>query len=130
MKKIFLLFLTITLLWNCNSTKSTNTTKNDNPVRIANDELEYEIIIFDTGFETYLNTIAKPMHYYSESYLENKNKFYVSTWNQRAQDPLHFNSNIYENIIDYDYNIHYGLEVNYKLYNYFKFVEYKYKEHF
>jgi len=129
MKKIILLLLTIIFLWNCNSTKNMNTTKKDNPVRIANDELEYEITIFDIGFETYLNTIAKPMNYYSESYLETKNKFYVSTWNQRARDPLHNNSDIYENIIDYDYNIHYGLEVNYKLYNYFKFVEYKYKEH-
>jgi len=34
------------------------------------------------------------------------------------------------NIIDYDYNKHYGLEVNYKLYNYFKFVEKEYGEKF
>ena len=92
--------------------------------------MEYEIIIFDNGFETYLNSIAKPMNYYSENYLESKNRFYVSIWNERARNPLNYNSNIYENIIDYDFNKHYGLEVNYKLYNYFKFVEYKYGEHF
>ena len=132
MKNIFYLILLFTLL-SCNSTKKT-TTKNvdlpENAVRIANDELEYEIIIIDIGFDTYLASIAKPMSYYSESSLENKNRFYVTTWNQRARDLTRYNPNIYENIIDYDFNTHYGLEVNYKLYNYFKFVEYKYHEKF
>jgi hypothetical protein len=99
-------------------------------VRIANDSLEYEIIIFDIGYETYLNTIAKPEWYYTQSYLETKNRFYVTEWNIRAQNPLRYNPNIYENIIDYNFNIDYGFEVNYKLYNYFKFVEYKYKQVF
>ena len=70
------------------------------------------------------------MNFYSENYLENKNRYYVNIWNNRAKNPSNYNPNIYENIIDYDFNIHYGLEVNYKLYNYFKFVEYKYGEHF
>jgi len=129
MKKLFILLLIISFS-GCNSSKKVVPKKKDNPVKIANEELEYEIIIFDNGFETYLNSIAKPMNYYSESYLENKNKFYVATWNERARNPINYNSNVYENIIDYDYNIHYGLEVNYKLYNYFKFVAYKYGEHF
>ena len=101
-----------------------------NAVRIANDELAYEIIIIDIGFDTYLASIAKPMGYHSENYLENKNQFYVTIWNQRARDLLRYNPQIYENVIDYDFNTHYGLEVNYKLYNYFKFVAYKYHEKF
>ena len=99
-------------------------------VRIANDSLEYEIIIIDVGFETYLNTIAKPANFYSQQFYETKNKYYVTQWNIRASNPLKYNSSIYENIINYDFNIDYGLDVNYKLYNYFKFVEYKYKQHF
>jgi hypothetical protein len=130
MKKIIILLLSILLFSSCQTTKKVKNTKQDNPVKIANKELEYEIIIFDNGFETYLYSIAKPMNYYSESYLENKNKFYVATWNERARNPMSYNPNIYENVIDYDFNTHYGLEVNYKLYNYFKFVEYKYGEHF
>lgn len=129
MKKVFILLFSLLVFSNCNTTQ--NTTKvADKPVRITNEELEYEIIIFDIGFETYLNSIAKPINFYSETSLENKNRHYVSVWNQRVRNPLQHNQNIYQNIIDYDFNTHYGLEVNHKLYNYFKFVEYKYGERF
>jgi hypothetical protein len=127
---ILLLFL---LFMGCNSTKTTKTSDanlSKEVVRIANDSLEYEIIIMDIGFDTYLNTIAKPMNFYSKGYYENKNRFYVTEWNIRARNPLRYRRNIYENQIDYDFNVDYGLEVNYKLYNYFKFVEYKYNQRF
>jgi len=101
--------------------------KKEAPVRIANDSLEYEITIIDIGFNSYLAT-AKPMSYYSIDYLEHKNALYVTLWNDRYRSS--FRPNIYENEIDYKPNIHYGLEVNYKLYNYFKFVEKKYGEKF
>jgi hypothetical protein len=133
--KNLLYYLAIGLfIISCSSTTKTTLKKTANlpegAVRIANDSLEYEIIIFDVGYETYLNTIAKPEWYYSQNYLETKNRFYVTEWNIRTQNPLRYNSDIYENTIDYNFNINYGLEVNYKLYNYFKFVEYKYKEVF
>jgi len=117
----------------CSSTTKTATKEGNleqEVVRIANDSLEYEIIIMDIGFETYLNTIAKPMNFYSQEYYESKNSFYVTEWNIRARNPLRYRSDIYENEIDYDFNVDYGLEVNYKLYNYFKFVEYKYRQRF
>ncbi|MDV7187708.1 DUF6146 family protein [Lutibacter sp. TH_r2] len=121
------------LVFACGSSSKTIKLENDLPehaVRIANDSLEYEIIIIDIGYDTYLNSIAKPMNFYSQSYYETKNRFYVTEWNLRNMNPLRYNSSIYENQIDYDFNIDYGLEVNYKLYNYFKFVEYKYKQRF
>lgn len=134
MKNILYLPLFLVVLISCNSTKMTQSTQKkpnlpEGAVRIANDELEYEIIIIDIGFENYLIT-AQPMNYYSESYLETKNQFYVTTWNYRASNLLKFDPNIYENVIDYDFNTHYGLEVNYKLYNYFKFVENRYHQKF
>ncbi len=134
MKKL-LYYLAIGLfIVGCSSTTKTAIAKDaklpEQAVRIANDSLEYEIIIIDPGFESYLQTIAKPDNFYSQSYYEIKNKFYVTEWNIRAQNPLRYNSSIYENNIDYDFNIDYGLDVNYKLYNYFKFVEYKYKQKF
>lgn len=132
--KTLLYYMAIGLLIaSCSSTKKTatqETTASQEAVRIANDSLEYEIIIMDIGFETYLNTIAKPMNFYSQEYYESKNQFYVTEWNIRAQNPLRYRSDIYENQIDYDSHVDYGLEVNYKLYNYFKFVEYKYKQRF
>jgi hypothetical protein len=133
MKTVFYYVAIGLLIASCSSTKKTatqETTASQEVVRIANDSLEYEIIIMDIGFDTYLNTIAKPMNFYSQEYYESKNQFYVTEWNIRAQNPLRYRSDIYANQIDYDYQIDYGLEVNYKLYNYFKFVEYKYNQRF
>ena len=133
MKTIFYYAAIGLFIVGCSSTTKTSTKETNLPqevVRIANDSLEYEIIITDIGFETYLNTIAKPMNYYSKEYYENKNRFYVSEWNTRVMNPLKYRKDIYENQIDYDLNVNYGLEVNYKLYNYFKFIEYKYNQRF
>lgn len=134
MKNLFYYLAIGLFIVGCSSTTKTTTTKDTNlpaeAVRIANDSLEYEIIITDIGFETYLNTIAKPKNFYSKEYYRNKNQFYVSEWNIRALNLLRYRSDIYENQINYDFNVDYGLEVDYKLYNYFKFVEYKYNQRF
>lgn len=98
----------------------------EKPVVIANDSLEYEVIIFDVGFNNFLASRAKPRGFYTKSYMENWNQIYVINWNMRAQNPLRFNANIYGNIINYDRNIDYGFEVNYKLFNYFQFAQQKY----
>ena len=112
----------------CSSYPVKNSEKSkEKPVIISNDSLEYEVIIIDVGFTLYLNTIAKPKKYYSLSYLENRNNIYVTNWNIRALNPSKFNSTIYENRIDYSPQIRYGLEVNYKLFNYFQFAQQKYK---
>jgi hypothetical protein len=42
-------------------------------ISIANEETEYEIIIIEPGFSLFINSIARPREYYSQSYLENKN---------------------------------------------------------
>ena len=99
----------------------------EEPVVIKNDSLAYEITIIDIGFTTYLNTIARPPGFHSQFYLENKNRVYVSIWNSRVNNPTNFNTNIYENRIDYDLNVNYGYDVNYKLFNYFKFAQRKYR---
>lgn len=103
-----------------------NNDQKEEPVRIANDSLEYEIIIFDIGFNNYLNSIARPMGFYEQSFLEARNIVYVTEWNIRAMNPTRYDPNIYENVIDYQPHIDYGMEVNYKLYNYFQFAQRKY----
>ena len=125
----FLAFSIVGLfLYACSSYPVKNSEKSkEKPVIISNDSLEYEIIILDVGFTLYLNTVAKPENYYSLNYLENKNNIYVTNWNLRALNPSKFNSSIYENSIDYSPQIRYGLEVNYKLFNYFQFAQQKYK---
>ncbi|WP_170258007.1 DUF6146 family protein [Maribacter flavus] len=97
-------------------------------VRIANEETEYEIIIIDPGFYTWLKSIARPEGYYSQSFLENRNILMVMEWNRRVLQPAQFNPNLYELQINYENNIDYGYEVNYKLYNYFIYFQRKYNQ--
>lgn len=126
--KYILTFLCIgILLYSCGSSPISNSSKvKEEPVVIANDSLEYQIIIMDVGFTAYLNSTAFPPGYYSQTYLENRNKIFVTNWNIRAQNPSRFNPNIYENIIDYQATVDYGYDVNYKLFNYFLFAQRKY----
>ena len=129
LKPIFFI-LSVTLFLACGSysnSTSKNTIIKEDPVVIANEALQYEIIIIDIGFTSYLNSIARPMSFHSQTYLQNRNRVYVAVWNNRAQNSQRYNSNIYENVIEYDSNVDYGLEVNYKLFWYFKFAEQKYK---
>ncbi len=103
-------------------------TQEDEPVTISNEDVEYEIIIIDPGFYTWLNSIARPEGYYSQSFLENRNRILVMEWNQRVLQPLRWNPDLYLMQIDYQQNIDYGYEVNYKLYNYFVFFQRKYNQ--
>jgi hypothetical protein len=88
---------------------------------VKSDSLEYELIIIDPGFDSWL--VTKPsMNYHSKSYYEVKNLLYVSEWNNRYMQPLRY-GNIYETYIDYRPVTDYGLEVNYRLYYYFLYFE-------
>lgn len=128
-KQIILLVVIGIFFWACGSSSpiNKNLTEKEEPVVIANDSLEYQIIIIDIGFNNFLNSVAKPEGFYSQQYLEARNRAWVVTWNQRAALPNRFNPNIYENIIDYQPTIDYGYEVNYKLFNYFLFAQQKYR---
>ncbi|NDV42820.1 hypothetical protein GTK07_05730 [Muricauda sp. 40Bstr401] len=102
--------------------------KEDQPVEIKDDETEYEIIIIEPGFNAWLLSIARPEGYYSQNFLENRNAILVMNWNQRVMQPNLYNPNLYEMQINYDPNIDYGYEVNYKLYNYFIYFQRKYNQ--
>lgn len=116
------------IVYACSTSNRYNSSSGkDEPVVIANDSLEYEIVIMDPGFNRYLTSIARPVGFYSQTYLETKNRFYVTAWNNRANNPSLYNPIIYANVIDYDPNVDYGYEVNYQLFNYFEFVEQKYR---
>lgn len=127
--KYIITFISIgVFLWSCGASpvKNTSDTK-EKPVVIANDSLEYEIIIFDIGFNAFLASTARPEGFYSQNYMETRNRVFVTNWNMRARNPSQFNPNIYENVIDYQPTVDYGYEVNYKLFNYFLFAQRKYK---
>ncbi len=123
---LFILF--IVTLSSCTSAKkmTTNpslTTIKSDTVRIANDSLEYEVIIIDAGFSSWMNGRSKPRGFYGIDYLESRNQLYVTEWNNRVLQPHRFESMLYEMQINYDRNIRYGYEVNYLIYNYFIYFQ-------
>lgn len=83
--------------------------------------VEYEITVLDSGYYMFLATQPSP-NFYSEQSLKSKNMSMVAEWNYRHRNPLNYNPDIYEVEIDYDHNIDYGLEVEYKLYMFFQFM--------
>lgn len=131
---IYIVTFLLCLIMGCNATKSAKTsalnplTAQKDTIRIANDSLKYEVIIIDPGFNTWLNSTALPRNYHSQSYLESKNRIYVSEWNLRVLQPIRYNPNLYEMTIDYDPNVNYGYEVNYLIYNYMIYFQNTYKQ--
>ena len=125
--KVFIPIVTLVLIiTSCHSSKNI-TSNNTEPVQIsesANDSTEYELIIFDTKFDTYL--VSQPsMEFYSNTYYQSWNSRYVIEWNIRHSSPLQY-GDFYETNIDYQPHIDYGIELNYNLYYYFLFIEKEY----
>ena len=130
MKKLLLIGLVLAFIIGCSTSKSgmaNNSTASDT-LRIANDALEYEVIIIEPGFNSWLASNARARGYYSESYLEERNQIYVMEWNSRVMQPDRYNSSLYEMRINYDRNTHYGYEVNYLIYNYFIYFQLHYNQ--
>lgn len=126
----------VLLIASCKSYNKTQIINNANEdslvendtVSISSDESDYEIIIIEPGFNSWLLSSARPEGFHSQQWLESRNIIMVQAWNQRNMQPSVYDPNLYELRIDYDANTDYGYEVNYKLYNYFLYFQIKYKQ--
>ncbi len=136
MKSIIYIILICSFLVSCKSTKQVDTTSSidevslteNDTVSISNNELEYELIIIEPGYNLWLETRARPRGYYEQDFLETRNKLYVDAWNERANQPLRYPSDLYDSHIYYNTTVDYGYEVNYKLYNYFIYFQLTFKQ--
>lgn len=126
MKKLLLIIATIFLIISCSSpqniSKDANNQTSMKPEK--NDDGEWDLDVIDTQYDYFLNAIAKPMSYYSEEYLKSRNTFLVNEWNSYYYSGRY--RNIIESSIDYDPNEKYGLKFEYKLYQVFAYVQWKY----
>ncbi len=134
MKALFIAIIAAVLIYSCDSAKAPigdnnlSSTKSDT-VRIANDSLEYEIIIIEPGFQSWIFS-QPPRGFYGQTFLENKNRLWVSEYNNRVREFNRYPRNLYEQEINYEYNTDYGYEVNYMLYNYFVYFQEEYNQNF
>ncbi|KJD32764.1 hypothetical protein PW52_14880 [Tamlana sedimentorum] len=133
---VLLIILCSAFIFNCNTqkrpisskSKRLQNIKDNDTVKISSDKVEYEIIIIEPGYNYWLASTARPEGYYSQQFMESRNYQYVIEWNSRVLQPSRFSPNLYELQIDYQPNIDYGYEVNYKLYNYFIYFQLKYNQ--
>ncbi|MEW5675911.1 DUF6146 family protein [Flavobacterium enshiense] len=133
MKNIIYSFFIVTaaIIFGCNPTskpvaENQVSQKANDTVRIANDEMEYEIIIIDGGFNYWLNSTAKPRGFYPQSHLEARNVPWVTEWNNRSRSPKNNQErDLFLMQIDYQNGTDYGYEVNYLLYNYLVYFQMK-----
>lgn len=116
MKKIFFLFTVLAFLAACSGPKGM--VKIEPP---QEDSVEYELIVFDPGFETWYTLQNSPARYRSQEYYEGWNQQYVSEWNYLATQPRR--RSFFESIIGYEPGVDYGFELNQKLFYYFQYVE-------
>ena len=108
----------------CGTTKNTSFDKkvsNNDTIRIANDALEYEVIIIDAGFNGWLASYGKPRNFYNQSYMEQRNRMWVNQWNLNVNSGTR--RELFEMSINYDSFTDYGYEVNYLLYNYLTYFQ-------
>ena len=121
--------LFLCLLCSCATVKPTARPAKPEKIELqpnGQDSTEYELIIIDPGFQSWFTTNQKPIWYHSKDYLATWNYQYVLAWNAKVRDPLFMHNradNPFIMEIDYRSNIDYGIELNYKLYHYFKYIE-------
>ncbi|MDY0344555.1 MAG: DUF6146 family protein [Lentimicrobium sp.] len=110
--------------WSCKSTHETIKSEGaETSVQI--DSTEYGVIIMDNNFDRWYLTRFSQAQDRSNSYYRSMNNLAVSNWNH------YFNTNRYNRVINnyiaYNPSEDYGIEVNRKLYWYFKFIEESYR---
>ncbi|MGC1390582.1 MAG: DUF6146 family protein [Bacteroidales bacterium] len=121
MKKTFFIILVILVVSQtvalCQKKVSRESLKADT---VTADSVEYRLIITDPGFDFWLAT-KPPRDFYSNDYYAQKNRFYVTEWNLMYSTIQ--NKDLYDNYIDYKPFTDYGIDINYRLYYYFRYFE-------
>lgn len=107
----------------CSSTKNVESINEITAQRVE-DSTEYELVVFDSGFDSWFATNRKPKWYHSHEFYKNWNTIYVSEWNFRVTNMEY--KEPYDYSINYEIGEDYGLDVDFELYWWFKFMEDKY----
>lgn len=83
------------------------------------DSTEYDLVVFDQGFDFWLNSRSINKGMYTNEYLQTMNNLYAQEWNRRYTT----GDRRIESYIDYNPLTNYGFEFNYKLFMFFKYFE-------
>lgn len=112
-------------VFSCGPQKKIAENKENHEIKpTKNEDDEWELDVLDTQYEYFITAVAKPMSMYSESYLKSRNTFLVTEWNSNFFTGKY--RNVIESTIEYNPNENYGLKFEYRLYQVFAYVQWKY----
>jgi hypothetical protein len=115
----YTVFIFALIIANCTTQKTVQ--KSTAPKITSEDSIHYELLVFDTGFDSWYVLKNSPALTHSKDYYHNWNIQYVQEWNNKVMSSRH--SEIYGDRIDYDFNVDYPFEIEHKLFYYFQYVE-------
>ena len=124
MKKLVLIISLFALFTGCAPQKKIASEQKTEMKPEKNDNGEWDLQVLDSQYDYFLNAVAKPMNFYTESYLKSRNTFLVTEWNSLYYSGRY--RNVIESSIDYDPQENYGLKFEYKLYQVFVYVQWNY----
>lgn len=133
MKHLALSIFIIVFVFSCSTSEKIAATNVDSKntektYDIEDDDSDFAINIVEPGFNVWLKSIAKPKGYYSLDFMKNRNKLFVTAWNQRVLNPYKYDNNLYQRQIMYNSSTDYGYNVNYKLYHFFIYFQLQYDQ--
>ena len=101
------------------------TTKSKEYLKKVQEAEGYDIVVLSPGYEGFLAS-QQSKEFYTTENLRVKNRQMVNEWNSRHRQPSRYNASIYGVNIDYNSDINYTIDFEYKLHMFFRFME---KEH-
>lgn len=122
MKTFLIPALLLMIIWSCNPARQS--VKSTSEKKIVSDSTEYEITIIDNDFDMWYLQKASPATDHSNDFYRQWNQMGVRNWNEYFMHGRYHQ--VISDYINYNSTVDYGIEVNRKLYWYFKYVEEKY----
>ena len=124
MKKLFLFVFIVLIAWSC--TQQKKITQSQRPqTSIIEDNTEYNILIIDPAFDRWFMMRYSTSMDRSNEFYQGMNNIGVQNWNDyyhRGKYP-----EVIGSFLSYNTSIDYGLDVNRRLYWYFKYIEENFK---
>lgn len=125
MKNTITILIVSLLTFSCSAQAPSKSDKEKSEMKPSkNEDGEWDLTVIDTQFDYFLNAVAKPISQYTESSLKSRNTQLVAEWNSYYFSGRY--RNVIESSIDYDPKEKYGLKFEYKLYQVFAYVNWKY----
>lgn len=124
MKLSFFIGIMALLVWACSPVKNASKTS-ATLTQSGMDSTEYEILITDPQFEQWYLMNYSEAKDYSNDYYRSKNQIAVANWNDYCRTGQY--GQVIDSFINYQPGIDYGIEVNRKLFWYFKYVKDNYR---